>query len=569
MKISEFVLDRINKDYFLPSVQREFVWNRERIEKLFDSLLQEYPIGNILCCVYNKELEANKLNFEVYQFIKNFDEDNPHNEEANLNGITNINLIIDGQQRLTSLFIGLKGYYIHTYYKKRKAKLYVNLFSNIENDVDNPHSLKYEFKFLDEPEEDDNKFWFEVGKVLDYKEKTAEDLKEEYEISIDERAKNDTSLIKRAKNVLGQLHKVICDSDVLEIRHFSTNDEEKILNIFVRTNDGGVKLEKADLLLSYMESDKSLFKPNGARKEIYDFVDKLNKEEFKKPKYEFAKDDILKASLVLSDLSVQYKLINFNKENLRKIDEHWSDIKKYLDTTVKLLAKYGFLENNIVSKNALIPIAYFLMKKDVSQDFLDSEKYEDIQLRNKLMRWFVISTLKRAFGSSSDTTLERMRKGINDNKDFSEIIGGQTLDKNTLMNWVDNEEYQSKYSHLILMLISDPKYWGDNCHQDHMYPESKFEDDYLRTIGLKEKEIEEFKRYRDSIANLQLLKPSINLIKTDDDFIDWANDQNKDFLKGMLTPENIDYSFKNFLNFVKIRRSMIIQKLSEVLKIEN
>lgn len=564
-------MDRVNKDYYLPSIQREFVWDEEKIEKLFDSLMQEYPIGNILVWQFNKEINEDKVKFEVYKFIDKYDEDNPHNEEANLNGISNLNLILDGQQRLTSLFIGLRGSYSYTYYTKKKTLLYVDLFSDIENDVDNTYGMKYDFQFLEKDDlNDEGEHWFEVGKVLNYREKTAEDLKEDFDEEIRKKAKDNSDLIKKAKNVLGQLHKVICgDSERLNITQVSTSDEEKILNIFVRTNDGGMKLEKADLLLSYMEANRDLFQPKGARKEILAFVDELNEEKQNKPPYKFYKDDVLKASLVLSDLSVQYKLKNFNKENLKKIDDNWINIKKYLDLTVKLIAKYGFNEKNIVSKNALIPIAYYFMKKGLNETFLDSEINKDIDLKNNIINWLTVSSLKRAFGSSSDSTLERMRKGISEEKELYELIGGQEITKEIIENWVRKEKYNSRYSHLLLMLITEKKYWGDNIHQDHIFPESKFDNEkYLESLGLSKNEVKLFRENKDSIANLQLLKSTINIKKTDDDFVDWKAEQNKEFLKGILIPEDISYEFKDFLNFIDKREELIIQKLMNILGVK-
>ena len=68
-KIAEFVLDNVNKTYFLPSIQREFVWDQERMIRLFDSILQRYPIGNMLSWSYNKnkELSVNDVGHQ-YNF---------------------------------------------------------------------------------------------------------------------------------------------------------------------------------------------------------------------------------------------------------------------------------------------------------------------------------------------------------------------------------------------------------------------------------------------------------------------------------------------------------------------
>src|SRR6266496_1110491 len=97
------VISGINRDYFLPAIQREFVWEPEQIEKLFDSILGDYPIGSFL---FWKVEERNKEQWTTFEFIRQFDKAKPHNPEADLKGITrDILLVLDGQQRMSSLFI--------------------------------------------------------------------------------------------------------------------------------------------------------------------------------------------------------------------------------------------------------------------------------------------------------------------------------------------------------------------------------------------------------------------------------------------------------------------------------
>ena len=72
----------------------------------------------------------------------------------------------------------------------------------------------------------------------------------------------------------------------------------------------------------------------------------------------------IKASLYLTeDLPIQYKVKNFTKSNLRKIENNWENIKSYLTTTVRLVAKFGYRWENIVAPLALLPISFWLMKK--------------------------------------------------------------------------------------------------------------------------------------------------------------------------------------------------------------
>ena len=147
MKISELV-SHLNDDYFLSSIQREFVWlnnrNEQRIEKLFDSILQEYPIGNIM--LWKKEKpQGQSLPFSTYKFIENYSDDSI-NEESDLNGIRCPHLILDGQQRLTSLLIGLKGRYSYKKYTtNHETRLYINLFADLEDIEENTYGMKYEF----------------------------------------------------------------------------------------------------------------------------------------------------------------------------------------------------------------------------------------------------------------------------------------------------------------------------------------------------------------------------------------------------------------------------------------
>lgn len=576
LKIRDFVMDDVNKQYFLPSIQRGFVWldnfQDRKIENLFDSLFQDYPIGNLLIWNVSKNVEDSNLDFEVYEFINNWGEDNNENDIANLNGRANLKLVLDGQQRLTALYIGLKGSRTFTRYKNRiTQKLYINLFSNIEMDPNNTYGLKYDIEFFEEKVAEknnlDNKvFWFEIGKVLDYDD--AEELKECIASKIRERT-TDRDLILKAKKTLGVMHLVIWTKDTcLAMNETSTKDHDKALDIFIRTNDGATKLEKSDMLLSYMEANRDLFAPDGTRKEIKKLLDAMNTEKVTKPSYTFNKDFILKASLALSDLPVQYRLKSFNKDNLQKISDNWTNIRKFLTITVELLGRAGFSDSNIISANALIPIAYYLMllKKDMA--IVDSNSQGDTRTKKEIYRWFIVSTLKKMFGSSSDTTLTKARDALKKNKPLIDVIEGSMVTKDEIEKIVEVARKGKPFTRLILMLISDIKYW-DQVQEDHIYPKSKMIDkDYLKSLGMDDKEITDISSLVDSIGNLQLLGPLVNIKKSNEGFIEWKEEQNTDFLESMLVPELEDFSVKNFGTFVKRRKEMIVEKICKILEID-
>jgi len=239
------VIKGMNKDYYLPAIQREFIWTTEKIEKLFDSIMGDFPIGSFL---FWKVKEENKHDWIVYEFIRNFDKEIPHNKEADVNGINkDIFLVLDGQHRLTSLYVGLKGSYRHFYYKWRTTRLYLNLLKYPVPNEDNPQELTYQFEFRENSFSDtqDKEIWYEVGRILDYED--AEDAKADLK---DITSNLNDDLQQNANKLIGRLHARV--HTVLTINYYEekSQDYDKVLNIFVRANSGGVPLEYSDLLLS-------------------------------------------------------------------------------------------------------------------------------------------------------------------------------------------------------------------------------------------------------------------------------------------------------------------------------
>lgn len=578
MKISDFVLNRANYDYYLPSIQREFVWfenkKYQKVEKLFDSLLQEYPIGNILTWRYNKNPTEQRLKFEVYDFIKSWDERDPHNKQSNLFGRSTINLVLDGQQRLTSLLIGLGGGRTYKWHKSYKTeKLYINLLSDIENDKENIYGWKYQLRFLEDffagwYNENKYELWIEVGRVLDYKDRNSEDFKESLLDQVNAKVKDNPDMVKKAMNTLGQMFNVFCRDDNISERYVDKKDEEgrkQVLDIFVRINQSGTELEKSDMLLSNMESDKSLFQQyGGARKEINAFVDQLNDVEVDRPSYGLGKDFVLKSSLVLADLEIQYRLENFNKENLKKISDNWNDIKKYLVLTTKLLGKYKFTKKNIISGNALIPISYYLMHKKLDSTFINSTYREDMMIKNSIIRWLSTALLEGLFGGSSDTTLTRIRTKIQEGSRLEDTLE-HPLNRDKIKEIVDNSMFKEPRTRLILMLVTDQKYW--EFEEDHLFAQKYFETDYLKKLnfGSDNEIVSNFQLWKNGIGNLELLPRDINLKKSAEGFIEWSDKQNDNYKTAFLIPDMEDYSLYNFADFMTKREALIAEKLSEIL----
>ena len=133
---------------------------------------------------------------------------------------------------------------------------------------------------------------------------------------------------------------------------------DKVLNIFIRVNSGGTTLSYSDLLLSIATAQ---WKNKDARQEITKFVDEINQigDGFK-----FDKDFVLKACLVLCDFKdIAFKVDNFNAETMQKIEYNWDNVKEAIRLAVNLVSSFGYNQDTLTSSNAIIPIAYYLLKR--------------------------------------------------------------------------------------------------------------------------------------------------------------------------------------------------------------
>ena len=237
IRVGDLIRD-LNNDIYLPAIQREFVWNTDKVERLFDSIMSDFPIGSFL---FWRLEEKHKDQWPIYEFIRNFDTESPHNTPANMAGITkDISLVLDGQQRITSLYIGLKGSYRYYYYGWKKTELYLNLLRQSKPNDDNPQELIYEFSFRenDKPNKKDHQHWYKVGRILDFED--AEDAKADMSQALANLSEEDR---QNANKLIGRLHNRIHTSLVGNYYLEKSQDYDKVLQVFVRANSAGQQLE--------------------------------------------------------------------------------------------------------------------------------------------------------------------------------------------------------------------------------------------------------------------------------------------------------------------------------------
>jgi hypothetical protein len=553
------IIRLVNHDVYLPAIQREFVWGKDRIERLFDSIMADFPVGSFLFWRLKQE---NKDEWPVYEFIRQFDSDSPHNPPANMAGITkDITLVLDGQQRITSLFIGLRGSYRYFYYRWRQTQLYLSLLKAPLPNDDNPEELTYGFAFREggEANGDNTQLWYRVGRILDFED--AEDAKSNMKPHL---AALSEEQRENANKLIGRLHNRIHTTLVGNYYEEKSQDYDKVLQVFVRANSAGQTLEYSDLLLA---TATAKWEKLDARSEIHSFTSALNEIG---NGYTFGKDFVLKASLYLSEnLPIQYKVKNFTRKNLRTIEDNWEKIKDSLSLTVRLISRFGFNDKNVVAPSALLPIAFYLMKRG-NFSFDTSSKVEDADAQVAIRKWFIFATLKNAFGGSSDTTLTRLRELLLPCDPSSPFPADALYTSLTIKPKLDDSEldrilgnqYQGRYTNLILSLLYPDRDWRDSVfHEDHIFPQSEFSVRSLKKRGYDDVKVESYLSKHNVLANLELLTDSENLSKNATPFDVWIQTRDEGFRKRHLIPDLPEYAFASFEQFFNARKALIVAAL--------
>jgi uncharacterized protein with ParB-like and HNH nuclease domain len=572
--IADVIGDIHKKKYLLPSIQREFVWKPFQIERLFDSLMRDYPISSFLFWVINKE---NLNKFQFYEFLRDYHERHQkHNPKANVGGEEGVTAVLDGQQRLTSIYIGLKGSYAYKTPRKRwdndlaypKRKLYVNLITPTEN-ID----LKYDFRFLTEEEakiKDNITLWFRVGEILDLKEAASVNR-----YLIENRIFYDygEEQANFANDTLSKLHSIIHIKPTISYYLETSSKLDKVLNIFIRINSGGTELSHSDLLLSIASAQ---WEKLDAREEITNFVDEINNigNGFK-----FNKDFVLKTSLVLSDFSgIAFKVDNFNKTNMLEIESKWSEITKAIRLSINLVSGYGYNRDTLSSTNALIPIAYYLLKIGLPENFEKSNN--TIEDRGKILRWLSSSLLKRTFSGQPDNILRQTRTILkNENgmfpiNEITEFFKGTNKTLIFSNEDIDNlllYKYGQSYTFPVLAFLYPSFDFRNRFHIDHIFPKSEFTNSKLRKRGVPENDIPDFLDNVNRIGNLQLLEDIPNMEKQNKDFGNWflevySTDINRlEYKNKHLIPET-NLELLNFKKFFEFRNKLIRERFKRLLQ---
>jgi len=476
--------------------------------------MQGYPFGTFL---FWKVEAQTTSKFKFYDFVLNYHErDAAHCPELGRLLHQTVTAVLDGQQRLTALNIGLRG----SMALKQPNKWWTNpdafpvrqlRLDLIAPRVPDEDGVIYRFKFLDEAQvsrAETSAHWFPVHEILSMADGPSM-------LSSLRRRGLDGDQLENAYGTLDRLHRVIHSHNLINYYEEETQDVERVLNIFIRLNSGGTVLSYSDLLLSIAVAQ---WKEIDARAEIHKLVDELNRIG---SGFNLSQDFVLKAGLMLADIaSVGFKVENFTAANMAVLEANWPAIRTALVRTVELAASFGLNGQSLRADSALLPIAYYLYRREAQANYVFSSK--TVGDREAIRGWLVRSLLKSSgiWGSGLDTLLTGLRDIIR-SEGATSFPASQLqfvmTQRGKSLTFEDAEiedllhiEYGDRRTFALLSLLFPFVDFRNQFHIDHVFPISRFKKPALAKLGFDAAQIEMLKQRANQLPNLQLLEGIVN-----------------------------------------------------------
>lgn len=556
ISVQEAMLKINSREYLIPAFQREYVWDATRVENLFDSLMRGYPINSML--FWEVKGEA-RQSFVFYDFLSEYvEEHKKHNNPTNSLVKDSFYAILDGQQRLTSLYLGLYGTY--AYHKKYRGweytednfpprKLYLNLTHVNEETGEDDKKYLFEFKTVSETGGKDifineGEKWFRVGKSVDMEPTDIYSYITNNQLS------------KEELNVLTKLQEVICKDRCINYYLETSVQPNQAVNIFVRTNAGGRPLSISDILLSLTVAGWTQY---NARDEFINLSDQVASRGFS-----IDHDYILKAFLCLFHTSVKNQISSFNTTFLQQTEIYWKTTKECILSLFDLLQSFGLDGTTIKSYNATLPILYYLYCNDKYTNYTTS--VGNAADRDIVRKWLLKTILYRTFGSSADSVLQRaineLKRQVNQSLFPADLISKAIeLPQNTDPQWVDTLLSTGKddpYAFSILSLLyPNCNFATSKFDKDHLHPAAAFEE-YRNNGGQLN-----WQEYN-SIVNLQLLDTNSNKSKNATPLAEWVQNTLGDrpnLYAETYLPKDNSLSLMDFEDFYTKRKQLLAQKI--------
>jgi len=527
MKITQ-ILDKIDEDQlFVPAFQREYVWKKDDVKALLNSLMHEYPTGTILTWETSSppELKGSIIYNEKMGAVK---------------------LILDGQQRITSLYLIIRGE-IPPYYEKKDI---TNDVTNLYVNLDTLDLQYYSVKMMQ-----NNPLWINLTDIFQHKIKPyalVKELEKNGEISDD--------MEDRIHTHYHQIESIL-SFDFLEQTIPIKASISQAIDIFYIVNASGVKLTDAQLALAQISG----YWPK-AREVIKEKRFSLQKQGF-----DFKLDFFIYALLGVTHHSGKNMKKLHSDDNKEIIKTAWSRLNdQVIDYVLNILKSQAYVDHTkeINSTFALIPLIVFAYKHNCKM----SEKRI-----KKAVKWFYYSQLRQRYISNLQNKLDiDIGIIISSKNPFDELLANISAERSlevspdeftgvgvshplfSTMRWY----FKSKNAVCLTTGISLRKNMGKkyDLENDHIFAWSALRDNgYGRSNKHKYQLAQE-------ITNRSILTSIANRIKSDQpayDFLSGVKENYPNALKLQCIPNNTElWKLDNYEKFLDQRRILLADEFN-------
>ncbi|WP_310831351.1 DUF262 domain-containing protein [Paenibacillus pedocola] len=543
-----------NGKFVMPAFQRQYVWSIEQIEKLWDSILLDYPIATFLFW----HVDDDNVTWDTYfcNFLSEVTFDSRKQADSVNYELSSIDVkitdtaVLDGQQRLTSLFLSLLGgAYIRQKHARKQnsgglvTKLLIELNKNkLTVDEEEYNSKKYDIKFSEKvgklsPTQ------FEIKSILDEKFQDGSTRDQ----AIDEAIANVPADSKQyARDILNKLYNKIFVEKLIRFTEIQDMKQDDALEMFVRFNSGGKALRKSEITMSILEA----YWPSA-------------KTEFGKLLVEsydgFGSDFIIRSALMLYGDVVKS---NINKQIAEELKNNWSAFRKALKDLETVLKGMKIEVSRFSSSwNVLLPIIYFIYYNPEYNKNLDG-------IRAYLIR----AVLFTYFQSGTTSKLQQMKSNINSydyeiNVDMLNQMNELRVTDGKIEDVLNAEKGSRVAGEALYYLSLDWMNRNFKYEQDHLHPYDRFEGNKPVSVSM-----EDWKRWRGNrnrLPNLHLLEGRSNGSKNNMRLVDYYNDMNDhqkaEFLKQAMIADGVSLEIEDFEKFYEARKAILSERVRELL----
>lgn len=543
-----------NGKYVMPAFQRQYVWSMEQIEKLWDSILLDYPIATFLFW----HVDDDNVTWDTYfcNFLSEVTFDSRKQADSVNYELSNIDVkitdtaILDGQQRLTSLFLSLLGKaYIRQKHARKNnngglvTKLLIELNKNkLTVDEEEYNSKKYDIKFTEKvgklsPTQ------FEIKNILDKKFQNETTRPQAIEASI---VNVPADSKQYAREILNKLYNKIFVEKLIRFTEIQDMKQDDALEMFVRFNSGGKALRKFEITMSILEAYWPSAKTEFGRLLVNSYSG-------------FGSDFIIRSALMLYGDVVKS---NISKQIAEELKNNWQTFKKAFINLETILKGMKIEVSRFSSSwNVLLPIIYLIYYNPDYNNNLEG-------IRAYLIR----AVLFTYFQSGTTGKLQQMKSSINSNDqeitvDMLEQMNDLRVTDGKIEDSLNAEKGSRVAGEALYYLSLDWINKNFKYEQDHLHPFDRFDGNKPITVSM-----EDWRRWRGNrnrLPNLQLLEGRSNGSKKDMRLVDYYNDMNDNqkevFRRQVMFPREVSLEFESFDEFYEARKAILAERLRELL----